>query len=62
MLFWLTLAAATGWLLWYMVKVPGASYTGPLKPLSDDEKLIAGNLRGHVEAIASREHKVTSDR
>jgi Zn-dependent M28 family amino/carboxypeptidase len=58
MLLWLTLAAATAWLLWYMVKVPGVSYAGPLKPLSDDEKLIAGNLRGHVEAIASREHNV----
>jgi Zn-dependent M28 family amino/carboxypeptidase len=58
MLFWLTLAAATAWLLWYVVKVPGVSYAGPLKPLSDDEKLIAGNLRGHVEAIASREHNV----
>jgi Zn-dependent M28 family amino/carboxypeptidase len=58
MLFWLTLAAATAWLVWYVVKVPGVSYTGPLKPLSDDEKLIAGNLRGHVEAIASREHNV----
>jgi len=59
MLFWLTLAAATtAWLLWYMLKVPGVSYAGALKPLSADEKLIAGNLRGHVEAIASREHNV----
>ena len=59
MLFWLTPAAATtAWLLWYMLKVPGVSYAGALKPLSADEKLIAGNLRGHVEAIASREHNV----
>src|SRR5262245_13264531 len=56
MLFWLTLAAATAWLLWYMVKLPGASYTGPLKPLSEEERVIADNLRRHVTAIASREH------
>jgi hypothetical protein len=58
MLFWLTLAAATGWLLWYMVKVPGVSYAGALKPLSEEERIIAGNLRSHVAAIASREHNV----
>jgi len=56
MLFWLTLAVATAWLLWYMVKVPGVSYSGALKPLTGEEQLIAGNLRGHVTAIASREH------
>jgi len=58
MLFWLTLAAATAWLLWYMVKVPGAAYEGALKPLSGGEKIIAENLRRHVTAIASREHNV----
>jgi Zn-dependent M28 family amino/carboxypeptidase len=58
MLFWLTLAAATAWLLWYMVKVPGVSYAGAPKPLSEGEIIIAGNLRGHVAAIASREHNV----
>ncbi len=58
MLFWLTLAAATAWLLWYMVKVPGVSYAGPLKPLTEEEKISAGNLRRHISAIASREHNV----
>jgi Zn-dependent M28 family amino/carboxypeptidase len=58
MLFWLTLAAATAWLLWYMVKVPGVSYAGPLKPLTGEERAIAGNLRRHISAIASREHNV----
>ncbi len=58
MLFWLTVAAATAWLLWYMVKVPGISYAGPLQPLSEEERIIAGNLRRHVSAIASREHNV----
>jgi len=58
MIFWLTLAAATAWLLWYMVKVPGASYSGALKPLTGEEQIIAGNLRRHVAAIASREHNL----
>ncbi|HEY7742073.1 MAG TPA: M28 family peptidase [Burkholderiales bacterium] len=56
MLFWLTLAAATAWLLWYMVKVPGVSYTGALELLTEDERVLAARLRGHIEAIASREH------
>jgi Zn-dependent M28 family amino/carboxypeptidase len=56
MVFWLTLAVAIAWLLWYMVKVPGASYSGALKPLTGEEQVIAGNLRRHVAAIASREH------
>jgi len=56
MIFWLTLAVATAWLLWYMVKVPGASYSGALKPLTGEEQVVAGNLRRHVAAIASREH------
>ena len=58
MIFWLTLAAATAWLLWYMVKVPGASYRGALKPLAGEEPLVAANLRRHIAAIASREHNV----
>jgi len=56
MIFWLTLAVAIACLLWYMVKVPGASYSGALKPLTGEEQVIAGNLRRHVAAIASREH------
>lgn len=58
MLFWLALAAATAWLLWYMVTVPGASYSGALKPLAAQERLLADNLRRHVTAIANREHNV----
>jgi Zn-dependent M28 family amino/carboxypeptidase len=56
MIFWLILAVATAWLLWYMVKVPGASYSGALKPLTGEEQVVAANLRKHVVAIASREH------
>jgi hypothetical protein len=58
MIFWLTLAVAITWLLWYMVKVPGASYSGELKPLTGDEAVISANLRMHVAAIASREHNL----
>ena len=58
MIFWLTLAAATAWLLWYMVKVPGVSSVGALKPLTADEQTVAENLREHVTVIASREHNV----
>lgn len=58
MIFWLALAAATAWFLWYMVKVPGVSHSGELKALNGEEQVIAGNLRRHVTAIASREHNV----
>jgi Zn-dependent M28 family amino/carboxypeptidase len=56
MLFWLTLAAAIAWLLWYMTAAPGVSYSAPQKPLNGDEARLAENLRRHVVAIASREH------
>jgi Zn-dependent M28 family amino/carboxypeptidase len=59
MLFWLTVAAAIAWLLWYMVKVPGVSHTGALQPLTAGEKLLADRLSRHVGAIASREHNFT---
>jgi Zn-dependent M28 family amino/carboxypeptidase len=39
-----------------MVKVPGDSYTGEMKPLTGEERALAARLRQHVEAIASREH------
>jgi len=58
MAFWLTLAAALAGLLWYMVAVPGASWTGPLPRLSAEQTRLAADLRRHVEAIASREHNV----
>ncbi len=58
MLFWFTLAAATAWLIWYMVAVPGKPYSGALAPLTAGESLLAHNLRGHVAAVASREHNV----
>ena len=56
MLFWLAIATAIAWLLWFMVKVPGVSYTGALQPLGAEEQLLADRLSRHVGAIASREH------
>jgi Zn-dependent M28 family amino/carboxypeptidase len=58
MLFWLALAAATAWLLWYMVAVPGDSWSGALRPLTEEEREVAENLREHVTVIAGREHNV----
>ena len=58
MLFWLALAAATAWLLWYMVRVPGVSHSGALGPLTHEQHDLADNLRRHVAAIASREHNL----
>lgn len=56
MLIWLAVAAGIAWLLWFMVRVPGSSYTGLLHPLTAEEKLLADRLSRHVGAIASREH------
>jgi Zn-dependent M28 family amino/carboxypeptidase len=56
MIFWLALAAATAWLLWYMVSVPGRSWSGELPPLTAEERELAASLREHVTVIASREH------
>ena len=58
MLFWLALAAGTAWLLWYMVSVPGQSWSGELPPLTPEERELAASLREHVTVIASREHNV----
>jgi len=58
---WLALAAAAaalGWLAWYMVALPGRSWSGPLPPLDDDARQLAARLRGHVTAIGAREHNV----
>ena len=51
-------AAAIAALLWYMVKMPGASWSGALPPLTDDERSLRDRLRTHVHAIASKEHNV----
>ena len=56
MTFWMLLAAGAAALLWYMVSMPGKSYSGALPPLSPDEAQLRDNLRRHVTAVASREH------
>lgn len=58
MTFWILLAAASAWLLWYMVTVPGKSYSGPLPALTAEEEAVRDNLRQHVMAIGSREHNL----
>jgi Zn-dependent M28 family amino/carboxypeptidase len=58
MIFWLTMCAVVAGFLWYMIKVPGTSYSGPLPPLTPEQTVLAGNLQRHVVAIASREHNV----
>ncbi|MGE0630146.1 MAG: M28 family peptidase [Hyphomicrobiaceae bacterium] len=41
---------------WYMLAVPGRSWSGPAPPLTDDERDLAGRLERHVRAIASEPH------
>jgi len=53
----LMLSAAYG-ALHYMTGVPGKSHSGPLPPLSEDERALAVMLKRHIEAIAAREHNI----
>ena len=55
MIFWLSLGAVIAGFLWYMVKVPGTSYSGALPPLTPEQAVLAGNLQRHV--VASRPHR-----
>jgi Zn-dependent M28 family amino/carboxypeptidase len=43
-------------MLWYMIHIPDHSYQGPLAPVTAAEQALAGQLRGHVVAIASKPH------
>jgi Zn-dependent M28 family amino/carboxypeptidase len=59
MVFWIGLALAVVGIaasLRWMVVTPGSSWSGPLAPLGVEERALAGRLRDHVQAIASREH------
>ena len=51
-------AALIGAFLWYMVVVPGRSWSGPMPPLTPEEQRLAGRLRVHVQTIGAREHNV----
>src|SRR5207245_8122629 len=42
----------------YTTGVPGRSHSGPLPPLTDEERALAIVLKRHIEAIASREHNL----
>jgi hypothetical protein len=53
----LMLAAAFG-ALHYTTGVPGRSHSGPLPPLTDEERALAGVLKRHIESIAAREHNL----
>jgi hypothetical protein len=51
-------AVVIGGAIYYMAGVPGRAYRGPLPPPTDDERALVPRLKGHVVAIASREHNV----
>src|SRR5882724_12160860 len=53
----LMLAAVYG-ALHYTTGVPGRSHSGPLPPLTDEERALAGVLKRHIETIAAREHNI----
>lgn len=51
---WLVLVAGAAILIPLDTKMPGASYSGPLPPLSPREQALQENLRRHVEELAGR--------
>jgi peptidase M28-like protein len=53
----LILGAAYG-VLHYTTGVPGRSHSGPLPPLTEEERALAVALKRHIEATASREHNL----
>jgi hypothetical protein len=58
MIFWGTLIILTAALLWYMVALPGKSYSGLLPPLSEQQTALRDNLRRHVFAVGGRERNL----
>lgn len=44
-----------------MTAMPGASFRGPLPPLTEEERALAARLRKHVEVLASRERNTDLD-
>lgn len=52
------LAVMVGAAAWYSLALPGRSHTGPLDPVTDEEREIAVRLRRHVAAVASVPHNV----
>jgi hypothetical protein len=56
------LAVAAGAGLRYMTSMPGRSHAGPLPPLSDEARALAGRLRGHVQELAKNERNTDLER
>lgn len=57
--FWLSLAvpaAAAAAFLWYMIAMPGRSWSGALPSMTDEERSLTVRLGEHVRAIASKPH------
>lgn len=54
----LVLIAAAAVAYWYMLYLPGKSFSGPLPPATRDERALAERLKRHVVAIASKPHNV----
>jgi len=54
----LVVVAAIYGVIHYMTGVPGRSHSGPLPPLTDEERALAATLKRHLETIASREHNI----
>jgi Zn-dependent M28 family amino/carboxypeptidase len=52
------LAVMVGAAAWYSLALPGRSHTGPIGPITDEEREIAGRLRQHVVAVASVPHNL----
>jgi hypothetical protein len=51
---WAVLAAIIVACGWYVTGMPGESWSGPLPPLSAEQRLIQDNLRSHVDMLAGR--------
>ena len=54
----LVLVALSAAAAWYMLGLPGRSFSGPTPPVSRAEEDLAERLRRHVTAIASKPHNV----
>jgi hypothetical protein len=53
-------AAAVYGVIHYTTVVPGTPHSGPLPPLTDEERALAVTLRRHVETVAATEHNVAN--
>jgi len=54
----LVIIAAIAATAWYMLGLPGKSFSGPQPPATRNERTLAERLKRHVIAIASKPHNV----